>query len=74
MIFGDEFGFIRGSDDDRPYATLQHGMSIQAHDGATRDTLLSIARCAMAAWDSLVLPKRSDEMDGSSRPGAESAR
>ena len=47
------------------YATLQHGMSIQAHDGATRDSLLSIARCAMTAWDSLVLPKRSDEMDGS---------
>jgi AcrR family transcriptional regulator len=35
------------------YATVQHGMSIQARDGASRDTLLSVADCAMAAWDGL---------------------
>ena len=36
------------------YATLQHGMSIQARDGASRKTLLAVADCAMAAWDGLV--------------------
>ena len=36
------------------YATVQQGMSIQARDGASRDTLLTVARCAMAAWDGLV--------------------
>jgi AcrR family transcriptional regulator len=41
------------------YATVQHGMSIQARDGATRKTLLDIAGCAMAAWDGLISqPKR----------------
>lgn len=34
--------------------TVQHGMSIQARDGATRKTLLAVADCAMAAWDRLV--------------------
>ncbi len=38
----------------RFYATVQHGMSIQARDGASREALLSIADCAMAAWDRLV--------------------
>lgn len=33
------------------YATVQHGMSIQARDGASRETLLTIADCAMAAWE-----------------------
>lgn len=36
------------------YATVQHGMSIQARDGASRESLLAVARCAMAAWDGLV--------------------
>jgi AcrR family transcriptional regulator len=36
------------------YATVQHGMSIQARDGASRETLLAVAQCAMAAWDGLV--------------------
>jgi AcrR family transcriptional regulator len=36
------------------YATLQHGMSIQARDGASRERLLAVADCAMAGWDSLV--------------------
>jgi AcrR family transcriptional regulator len=36
------------------YATVQHGMSIQARDGASREALAAIADCAMAAWDGLV--------------------
>ncbi|WFE75330.1 TetR/AcrR family transcriptional regulator [Roseinatronobacter sp. S2] len=36
-------------------ATVQHGMSIQARDGASRERLLGIARCAMAAWESLMV-------------------
>ncbi|MPZ19283.1 MAG: TetR family transcriptional regulator [Luteitalea sp.] len=36
------------------YATVQHGMSIQARDGASRETLLAVAHCAMAAWNTLV--------------------
>jgi AcrR family transcriptional regulator len=35
------------------YATVQQGMSIQARDGASRETLFGIARCAMAAWEGL---------------------
>ncbi len=35
------------------YATVQHGMSIQARDGASRDELLAVADCAMAAWEAL---------------------
>ena len=35
------------------YATVQQGMSIQARDGASRETLLSVADCAMAAWEGL---------------------
>lgn len=36
------------------FVTLQHGMSIQARDGASRETLLAIANCALAGWDRLV--------------------
>ncbi|HET8728916.1 MAG TPA: TetR/AcrR family transcriptional regulator [Alphaproteobacteria bacterium] len=36
------------------FACVQHGMSIQARDGASRDTLLAIAACAMAGWERLV--------------------
>lgn len=36
------------------YATVQHGMSIQARDGASRKILLGIAESAMAGWDALV--------------------
>jgi AcrR family transcriptional regulator len=35
------------------YVTVQQGMSIQARDGATRKTLESIARAALAAWQPL---------------------
>lgn len=38
------------------FATVQHGMSIQARDGASCQTLMSIADCAMATWDKLVQP------------------
>jgi AcrR family transcriptional regulator len=40
------------------YATVQHGMSIQARDGASRASLLAVADCAMAAWDALVSGSR----------------
>jgi AcrR family transcriptional regulator len=36
------------------YASVQHGMSILARDGASRKTLLSVADTAMSGWDSLV--------------------
>ncbi|MEI3850281.1 MULTISPECIES: TetR/AcrR family transcriptional regulator [Ensifer] len=35
-------------------ASLQHGMSIEARDGATRETLMAIADCAAAGWDAMV--------------------
>lgn len=35
------------------YVTVQQGMSIQARDGASRETLLKIAASAMAAWGPL---------------------
>jgi AcrR family transcriptional regulator len=38
------------------YTTLQQGMSLQARDGASRETLRAIARNAMAAWDGLIHP------------------
>lgn len=34
----------------RLYISIQQGMSIQARDGASRETLLSIARAAMILW------------------------
>ncbi len=40
------------------FATVQHGMSIQARDGASRETLLAIADCAMAGWERLTDPSR----------------
>lgn len=36
------------------YATVQHGMSITARDGATLEQLSKTAQAAMAAWDGLV--------------------
>lgn len=36
------------------YMTVQQGMSFQARDGATRETLLRIAESALAAWDGLI--------------------
>ncbi|WP_342321655.1 TetR/AcrR family transcriptional regulator [Kosakonia sp. BYX6] len=37
----------------RLYAGIQQGMSIQARDGASRETLLGIARMAMGLWPTL---------------------
>lgn len=34
--------------------TLQHGMSIQARDGANRETLSAVVDCAMAGWDAMI--------------------
>lgn len=34
----------------RLYISIQQGMSIQARDGASRETLLGVARMAMALW------------------------
>jgi AcrR family transcriptional regulator len=36
------------------YATVQHGMSITARDGATLQQLTKTAQAAMAAWEGLV--------------------
>ena len=44
----------------RFYVTVQQGMSIQARDGASRATLLSVADCAMAAWDGLISRKQGE--------------
>lgn len=38
------------------YTTVQMGMSLQARDGASRETLLAVADAAMRAWDNLVQP------------------
>ena len=38
------------------YMSVQHGMSIQARDGASRKTLLAVTDVAMAMWDGLVSP------------------
>ncbi len=38
------------------YATVQHGMSITARDGASLEQLTKTANAAMAAWDALTSP------------------
>ncbi|GAB1577680.1 TetR/AcrR family transcriptional regulator [Bordetella petrii] len=38
------------------YATVLHGMAIQARDGASRKALQQSARLAMHAWDALAAP------------------
>ncbi|MFJ0628917.1 TetR/AcrR family transcriptional regulator, partial [Bordetella bronchiseptica] len=38
------------------YATVLHGMSIQARDGADRAALQAVARQAMHAWEALARP------------------
>lgn len=40
------------------YLTVQQGMSLQARDGATRETLTEVARSAMAAWPALTASPR----------------
>ncbi len=41
------------------YATVLHGLSIQARDGASRKTLTGVVHCAMAAWPVPASPVRS---------------
>lgn len=36
------------------YITILQGLSIQAHDGASREQMEAIVDCAMAAWDALI--------------------
>ncbi len=35
------------------YVSVQHGMTFTARDGASRETLLAVAHCALAAWPAL---------------------
>ncbi len=35
------------------YATVLHGLSIQARDGSSRQLLTSVVKCSMDAWDHL---------------------
>lgn len=36
------------------YATVLNGLSLQVRDGASRQRVLAVVDCAMAAWDTLV--------------------
>lgn len=36
------------------YGTVLHGLSVEARDGASRETLRKVVDCAMAAWDRVV--------------------
>ncbi len=36
------------------YATVLHGLSIQARDGSSRKLLTHVVNCAMAAWDQTI--------------------
>jgi AcrR family transcriptional regulator len=38
------------------YNTVNHGMAIQARDGADRRTLRAVAEAAISAWDRLIRP------------------
>jgi AcrR family transcriptional regulator len=42
------------------FTTMIDGMAIQARDGASRQTLRLAARCAMAAWDRMVVEQSYD--------------
>lgn len=39
------------------FNTVLEGLSIQARDGASRETMLAIGDCAMASWDALARPR-----------------
>lgn len=54
----------------RFYATVQHGMSIQARDGASQAALQSIADGAMAGGDALTAPARRRRGRPAPRPRA----
>lgn len=40
------------------YTAVLHGLAIQARDGVSRESLLTVVDCAMAAWDRLVGARR----------------
>ena len=51
------------------YATVLHGLSIQARDGAARAAMMAAIDCAMAAWDGMVRPPAKTKGPGkSARP------
>jgi len=50
------------------YLSVQHGMSILARDGASRATLLAVARAAMDAWASLTSPHGGERDAGTDAP------
>ncbi|MFY3742585.1 TetR/AcrR family transcriptional regulator [Anaeromyxobacter sp. Red801] len=54
------------------YATVLHGLSLRARDGASRAELLGIVESALAAWDALVRPRagRAGAARGRRRDGA----
>lgn len=43
------------------YATVLHGLSIQARDGSTRRTLTNVVSCSMSAWEHLPATFRSQD-------------
>jgi hypothetical protein len=45
------------------YTAVLQGLSIQARDGASRETLGAIVDCAMAAWDELTKQRTSVDSD-----------
>lgn len=40
------------------YATIVHGLSIQARDGSSHEALKKATECAMAAWDMMVARRK----------------
>ena len=51
------------------YATVLHGLSIQARDGTGRAAMMAAIDCAMAAWDGIVGPDAKAKRPGkSARP------
>lgn len=49
------------------YATVLHGLSIQARDGASRKSLTHVVSCAMAAWDQLMGERLGDNYRSSDK-------
>jgi AcrR family transcriptional regulator len=50
--------------------TVLEGLSIQARDGTSRETMHAIIDCAMAAWDAAVITGAERSRGGGPRPGA----
>jgi AcrR family transcriptional regulator len=45
------------------FTTVLHGLSIQAHDGASREELQDVATAAMAGWDGMVARRPAELVD-----------